>query len=220
MCYPTAAELEIEDGRSPTAENFGEEDEDDAASYVDDDDEEEDDEVAATSAICCRLGMTRLFDNAVEKEMHQAATDHGGAGTGTAQQSNTDANEQISTVAFKCLGAPCQKIHQEFLEKAHEEMRNNKPVPVRLVEEADNPKDPNAICFHICVGNCWGRVGYIASELTPFVKEALRMNRIVSVSVKWIKYRFWPRSGIGFYAAMLISKRGSWNREVISKSSS
>ena len=104
-------------------------------------------------------------------------------------------------------------------ENDQQDLDDFRGVPVRLTPEPDNEEDADAICFEIDIDGHWRRIGYVARELTGYVHNAMRNNRSQSLSIKWIKYRFWPASGFGFYASFLISKRGQWDCQVVSKAS-
>ena len=128
-------------------------------------------------------------------------------------------SETISAVAFKCMGTTKHDTRQAVLEKARELIAKGSRIPVKLEREQDNSVDSNAVCFKFNVGEGWQSVGYVARELTTYVSAAMTSNSIQRITVKWIKYRYWPRSGIGFYTAIVIAKRGEWPYEVLRKAS-
>ena len=56
-------------------------------------------------------------------------------------------------------------------------------------------------------------------ELTGHVRKALDMDQVRAACFKWVKWRSWARSGVGFYAAVDIVVAGSWPYDVHAKSS-
>ena len=131
-----------------------------------------------------------------------------------------DDNSEESFALFKCLGTTKQKGHQDALRNALEKIHNKRDVPVRVAEEPDNEVDTNAVAFQVQLDGKWERIGYVASELAVHVKEAESNNAIQSLQIKWIKYRYWPKSGFGFYTAIKITRKGRWQHDVYLKSSS
>ena len=123
-------------------------------------------------------------------------------------------------LCFKCLRTTKQKCHQDALRKPLEHIHNKRDVPVRVAEKPDNEVDTNAVAFQVKLDDQWERIGYVASELAVHVKDAMRKNAIKSLQVKWIKYRYWPRYGFGFYAAIKVTRKGRWQHDVYLKSSS
>ena len=71
---------------------------------------------------------------------------------------------------------------------AREILFSGQKVSVRLVEEPENAMDRNAISFHVKIGKAWNRIGYVARELTNYVKRAIDAGEIAGVEVKWIRY--------------------------------
>ena len=136
----------------------------------------------------------------------------------TEDKAKNESSTEITAVTFKCLGAARQEAHQRTLEMAREILFSGQKVSVRLVEEPENAMDRNAISFHVKIGKAWNRIGYVARELTNYVKRAIDAGEIAGVEVKWIRYRYWP-GGCGFYAGISVSRRGQWEYDVIKKSS-
>ena len=98
------------------------------------------------------------------------------------------------------------------------------PIPVRLLKEDDNPVDKQAAAFQCQQdeGGGWTTFGYVAQELTGdsgHVRKTLDRGQVRAACFKWVKWRSWARSGVGFYAAVDIVIAGSWPYDVHAKSS-
>ena len=132
---------------------------------------------------------------------------------------SSDHDDEVCSVNFKCLGSTRQVAHQDALQAARDALLTRQPLHVRLEFEPENEIDANAICFEVCIDGNWKRIGYVARELTQYVRQAIDSGKIISVSAQWIRYRYWPNSGFGFYAAVTVTKRGRWHYEVYRKSS-
>ena len=94
-------------------------------------------------------------------------------------------------------------------------------VPIRLLKENSNPVDQQAVSFQCQLqqGGGWTTFGYVARELTGYVRKAMDSNQVRSVSFKWVKWRSWARSGMGYYAAIDVVIRGCWAHALHAKSS-
>ena len=76
-------------------------------------------------------------------------------------------------VTFKCIGAVRDKIAQQTLRTVRNRMEKGYTVPLKLEPEPDNFWDSNAIAFMCCTDQKWIRIGYIVSELTGEVHDAI-----------------------------------------------
>ena len=103
----------------------------------------------------------------------------------------------------------------------NELLRAKKSVRVGLFPEPTNPVDAKAIAIKCQLdGNDWHRIGYIVREALDEVHAALQQNAITSVSFGWVKSRIdFHRSGPGFYAAIAITRKGSWSAVVCNSAS-
>ncbi len=77
--------------------------------------------------------------------------------------------------------------------------------------EPDNPVD-NAIAFKCKVGSKWCKFGYAVREVTNELKSALSTNSIANVQFRYVCS--WTRSTPGYYAAIHITKNGTWSNTV------
>ena len=78
-----------------------------------------------------------------------------------------------------------------------------KDVEVRLCPEPE--------CKY---GGSWRRIGYIVQDALATVHQALANNTITAVKFNWIRFLLcFPRSGIGYYAAICITKVGHWSHK-------
>ena len=89
--------------------------------------------------------------------------------------SDEENDEEISSVAFKCLGATKQLEHQNALERAHKVTVEGGQVPVRLQFEPDNEVDSNAL-KSLTKGSgkeldMWRRSSFAMSEWPWSLKE-------------------------------------------------
>ena len=162
----------------------------------------------------------RIAAITLDPSINRTASEESGTSMQREEEGDADENEEeLSTASFKCLGAVKQEPHQAALERAREMILSRNKPAVKLVEEPDNRVDPNAVCFHVRLENgSWERIGYVAKELTEYVKRAMHEGDIRNLCVKWIRYRYWP-GGCGFYAAISITRRGRWEHIVMQKSS-
>jgi hypothetical protein len=133
--------------------------------------------------------------------------------------SDDENNENvIHVLPFKVLGVAHTKENQNHMEKCFLKKEENLPVEVKIQAEPENVMDRNAIAVHVNYNTVsWFRVGYIPSELTHYVHEAMREGKLVSTEIKHIKFRVhWLR--VGFYMNLLIKKKGAWDNIVVLKS--
>ena len=118
------------------------------------------------------------------------------------------------TVSLKCIGVTRDKGIQKLLKYIAE----NLPVqetPVRLNPEPHNPCDNNAIAFEAYVNGRFQRIGYVVKVLME-VHAAIEHNEITSVKFAWVKFVVsWSKGGPNMYAAIDITKRGEWPKNVV-----
>ncbi|XP_062523881.1 uncharacterized protein LOC134198488 isoform X2 [Corticium candelabrum] len=139
-----------------------------------------------------------------------------------AEESDSGSEEVYEDKAtFKCLGCTKERTYQECLKAAREKMEQDTFVPIRLLKENSNPVDQQAVSFQCQLqqGGGWTTFGYVARELTGYVRKAMDSNQVRSVSFKWVKWRSWARSGMGYYAAIDVVIRGCWAHALHAKSS-
>ncbi len=75
---------------------------------------------------------------------------------------------------------------------------NAADVRVKVEPEPNNEKDKNAVAVYVEYGFDWKRIGYIASELTPHVHQAINLGDLVRSEFGHIKLRVhWMRPGPG-----------------------
>ena len=121
------------------------------------------------------------------------------------------------TLPFKVMGTCYWPCREEVLEEASQYLNEyNRPVYVDLVEEPENVNDSNAIAVYIMVSNEFNKVGYIARELTCYLKPILKT---LDVSVKAIRFSTTYYT-MGFYITIEITKQGMWHKKVIEASKS
>lgn len=150
--------------------------------------------------------------------------------TDSSEESNSacgDSNSQASpdqfssslmthTVMFKCIGVTRDQEFQDTLSSAHQLLRENTNVPVRLVPEPNNLFDSKAIAFECQLDSKWRKIGYVVHEALEETHAALTHGDILNVRFGWIKYiTDWYMSGPGFFAGINVSKKGSWFADVI-----
>ena len=121
------------------------------------------------------------------------------------------------TLAFKCIGAAHEKPRQKYLEVAERKLhREQCQVKVKLRPEPENEKDKNAIAIDMDHGTGWFHVGYIASELTQYLHPLILDGKIVNTCVKHIYFRVYFAK-IGFYPLITITRKGRWEKYVITR---
>ena len=88
-------------------------------------------------------------------------------------------------------------------------------VEVKLLPEPSNPFDSKAIAF-VAVVNKDHRIGYAVREVLDDLHLAIREKKILKVEFAWVKMMAaWPRSGLGFYCGINITKRGEWSPTIV-----
>ena len=90
---------------------------------------------------------------------------------GVSKHYNADGTKH--TLPFKVLGTCCSKERQDVLEQAYELMEHNRPVYLDLRHEPENPYVENAIAVYLQNDDIFEHVGYIARELTQYVRPRL-----------------------------------------------
>ena len=97
-------------------------------------------------------------------------------------------------------------------------MEHNRPVYVDLRHEPENPHDENTIAVYLQNDDIFKHVGYIARELTQYVR--LRLNEpSFNAQVKTIRFRT-TYMLVGFYLTIKLTKHGLWHTNVIKASKS
>ena len=136
---------------------------------------------------------------------------------------NDDEDNDLSithTLPFKVIGVAHSLNTQNHLELCLERLTEEPDsVQVRVNPEPENEKDKNAISVQVNYSNEWNHVGYIASELTHYVHNALESNLLIECRIQHIKFRvhfYRP----GFYMKLLITRQGEWEPLVLHKSKS
>ena len=123
-------------------------------------------------------------------------------------------------IVFKCIGAVRDKEQQKALEQAYIARQSGETVPVKIEPEPQNPYDSKAICFKCLINGSWHRIGYIVREALDEVHAAITNGHILWVKFAWIKFLLqWIRSGPGFYAGIVIARRGEWSQMCIRSAS-
>ena len=136
------------------------------------------------------------------------------------QDTDTNVEERIHTVTFKCIGSTCEKRYQKALEVARDRLQGGFTVQVRLAPEIYNLYDSEAVAFECNLDGEWKKIGYVVREALPDVHAALSGKKITAVQFAWIKWiTAWSRSGQGYYAGINISKKGYWGATVVASSS-
>ena len=105
-----------------------------------------------------------------------------------------ESNSLVHALTFKCIGTIKEERYQEILVAANLQRQNGEEVHVRLTPEPTNCYDSEAIACKTSTStdseNKWERIGYLVSEVTQDVHEAIRSNSILSVQFDWIKFIF------------------------------
>ena len=137
------------------------------------------------------------------------------------EEGEEEEREISHTLPFKVIGVAHTLETQRHLEISFELLHspNAADVHVKVEPEPNNEKDKNAIAVYVDYGSDWKRIGYIASELTPYVHQAIISGDLVKSEIGHIKFRVhWMRAG--FYMKLLLTKRGVWDHYVSFKSRS
>ena len=123
--------------------------------------------------------------NTIDGAVPQPSSDHEPS---TGVENVIDADGTKHTLPFKVLGTCCSKERQDVLEQAYEWMEHNRPVYVDLRHEPENPYDENAIAVYLQNDDIFKHVGYIARELTQYVRPCLNEPGF-NAQVKNIRFR-------------------------------
>jgi hypothetical protein len=122
------------------------------------------------------------------------------------------------TLPFKVIGVAHSISTQNHLEKCLEKIHEHDDVQVRVSPEPDNEKDKDAISVQVNYGNDeWHHVGYIASELTRYVHNAMQSGILIECRIEHIKFRvhfYRP----GYYMKLLLTIQGTWEPFVLNRS--
>ena len=85
---------------------------------------------------------------------------------------------------------------------------------MKLVPEPTNPFNSRAISFQCHIDNSWKTIGYVAKEVCDSVHAALESNSVVSIKFAWAKYKILRTTGLGFYTAIDVTRKGMWSTVV------
>lgn len=119
------------------------------------------------------------------------------------------------TLPFKVMGTCYWTSRQDALEEAYEYLHEyNQPIFTKLVEEPENVNDNNAIAVYVMASDEYKKVGYIARELTTYLKPIMKS---LDVEVKHIRFST-TFSTMGFYLTIEITKKGRWHKDVVAAS--
>lgn len=124
--------------------------------------------------------------------------------------SDLSEEESDSTVTFKCIGVTRETSYQNYLEKVSQLFLEGKQVPVKPEPEPNNPFDSRAVAFQCQLGKKWCTIGYVIKELCDSVHDAISSDSIICSKFAWVKYKVVKKTGPGFYAAIDITRRGTW----------
>lgn len=83
-------------------------------------------------------------------------------------------------------------------------------VDAKVEPEPFNKYDSNAIVISLKYEQNWEKIGYIASELTKYVHQAMQNGSLTAVKIKHIKFRT-TYMKVGFYVTLELTKRGEWD---------
>ena len=120
------------------------------------------------------------------------------------------------SVTFKVIGCCKERRYQETLRTARDMLDEGLVVPVELSPEPTNPVSSRAIAFRCKINGKPVIIGYVVSEILNEVHHAIENSEIVGVRFSWIKYiSDWTRSGPGFFAGVVVTKRGYWSSSVV-----
>ena len=118
------------------------------------------------------------------------------------------------SVVFKCIGSTKESSYQDALFLAKSKMRLGQSVPVRLINEPNNPKDSRAIAFECKPADQYIRIGYIVHEALDAVHDAIDQDKIVRVSFDYVKFVVQFKAW-GWYAGIIITRQGEWPAHVL-----
>lgn len=122
------------------------------------------------------------------------------------------------TLLFKVMGTCYCSSRQDTLEAAYLNLNDyNRHVYAKLEEEPENVTDNEAIAVYISVddyGETFEKVGYIAKELTQYLKPILKQLDVSVCNIRFCTtyYR------MGYYLTLEITKDGMWHKDVIAAS--
>lgn len=126
---------------------------------------------------------------------------------------DSDAEEKeptLTTCTLKCIGVTRSASYQETLKEVNKSIKDGNAVPVKVVPEPSNPYNSRAISFQCQLQQKWHTIGYVVHEICDSVHDALSSNSIVSVQFAWVKYKVVKNTGPGYYAAIDVTRRGTW----------
>jgi hypothetical protein len=134
-------------------------------------------------------------------------------------QEETDTDfEGPHTLPFKVMGTCYCSSRQNILEKGYLNLNDyNRHVYAKLEEEPENITDNEAIAVYISVDDCgdeFQKVGYIAKELTQYLKPILKKLDVSVCNIRFCTtyYR------MGYYLTLEITKDGMWHKNVVEAS--
>ena len=127
--------------------------------------------------------------------------------------------EETHCLPFKVMGTCYSSDRQNSLEEAYQYLEEyNRPVFVKLTPEPENAYDKDAIAVYIMSNSNYEKVGYIATELTRYIRPIIK-DPDFEVTIN--KIRFCTSfQKIGFYLTLDIIKKGQWDKRVINSSKS
>ncbi|CAB4021404.1 Exonuclease 1 [Paramuricea clavata] len=134
-------------------------------------------------------------------------------------QEETDTDfEGPHTLPFKVMGTCYCSSRQDILEKGYLNLNDyNWHVYAKLEDEPENITDNEAIAVYISVDYCgdeFQKVGYIAKELTQYLKPILKKLDVSVCNICFCTtyYR------MGYYLTLEITKDGMWHKNVVEAS--
>lgn len=132
------------------------------------------------------------------------------------EEKSSDLEDHRShTVTFKCIGTRKEGEYQDTL-RLISGLKPVQQVEVKLLPEPGNPYDSKAIAFVAVVNSKDRRIGYAVREVLDDLHLAICEKKILKVEFAWVKMMAaWPRSGLGFYCGINITKRGEWSPTVV-----
>jgi len=160
------------------------------------------------------LEISTLEDNGVRSEFDNNDTESEEISSDDSYDDEDDDddpdNDSIThTLPFKVIGVAHSLTTQNHLEECLEKMTiDHDSVKVRVTPEPDNEKDRNAISVEVNYSEEWKHVGYIASNLTTYVHNAIQTYKLIACTIEHIKFRVhFARPGL--YMKLLITKQGA-----------
>jgi hypothetical protein len=121
------------------------------------------------------------------------------------------------TLPFKVMGSCYWTCRQNALEKGFVYLNEyNRPVYAKLMEEPENLTDSNAIAVYIAFDDWdeYKKVGYIAKELTVFLKPHLSSLDVEVSHIRFCTTYF----RMGYYMTLNVTKKGIWHKTVVKAS--